>query len=129
VAIVPHRRDSGHHLHLGVRSAGDRLPRRTPDLAPHRGLHHRLFLLLADLHRFERDDLLFPAQRERDQPLPATPEAWLAGAAEHPGSWWPTWAAWLKPQAGALVAAPKTPGSARYPAIEPAPGRYVKVKA
>ena len=61
--------------------------------------------------------------------LPATPEAWLAGAAEHPGSWWPTWAAWLKPQAGALVGAPKTPGSARYPAIEAAPGRYVKVKA
>ncbi len=61
--------------------------------------------------------------------LPAPPEAWLAGASEHPGSWWTTWAAWLKPQAGALVAAPKAPGSARHPAIEPAPGRYVKVKA
>ncbi len=61
--------------------------------------------------------------------LPATPEAWLAGATEHPGSWWTTWAAWLKPQAGGLVAAPKAPGSARYPAIEPAPGRYVKAKA
>jgi polyhydroxyalkanoate synthase len=61
--------------------------------------------------------------------LPATHEAWLAGASEHPGSWWTTWAAWLKPQAGALVAAPKAPGSARHPAIEPAPGRYVKVKA
>ena len=30
---------------------------------------------------------------------------------------------------GAVVPAPKTPGSRQYPAIEPAPGRYVKQKA
>ncbi len=61
--------------------------------------------------------------------LPASAEDWLAGATEHPGSWWTTWAAWLKPQAGGLVAAPKAPGGPRYPVIEPAPGRYVKAKA
>ncbi len=61
--------------------------------------------------------------------LPATAEAWMAGATEHPGSWWTTWADWLKPHGGKLVAAPKAPGSATYKAIEPAPGRYVKVKA
>jgi polyhydroxyalkanoate synthase subunit PhaC len=61
--------------------------------------------------------------------LPATADAWLSGATEHPGSWWTTWAGWLKPQAGALVPAPKKPGSTRYPPIEPAPGRYVKAKA
>jgi polyhydroxyalkanoate synthase len=60
---------------------------------------------------------------------PATAEAWLAGATEHPGSWWPTWTAWLKPLGGRLVAAPKAPGGGAFTAIEPAPGRYVKVKA
>ena len=61
--------------------------------------------------------------------LPATAQAWFDDATEHPGSWWPTWSDWLKSQAGKLVNAPKTPGSAKYKAIEPAPGRYVKVKA
>ncbi|MGQ0711223.1 MAG: class I poly(R)-hydroxyalkanoic acid synthase [Rhodoferax sp.] len=54
---------------------------------------------------------------------------WLQGATEHPGSWWPDWAAWLQGHAGALVAAPKRYGKGRYKAIEPAPGRYVKAKA
>jgi polyhydroxyalkanoate synthase subunit PhaC len=61
--------------------------------------------------------------------LPKTHAEWLAGAREHPGSWWPDWAAWLKPKAGKLVPAPKRYGSARYKMIEPAPGRYVKAKA
>ncbi len=61
--------------------------------------------------------------------LPATAEAWLEGATEHPGSWWPVWADWLKAQAGKLVGAPVTAGNATFKPIEPAPGRYVKVKA
>jgi polyhydroxyalkanoate synthase subunit PhaC len=61
--------------------------------------------------------------------LPAKAEDWLAGATEHPGSWWTAWSDWLKPNGGKLVNAPKTPGSARFKAIEPAPGRYVKAKA
>jgi polyhydroxyalkanoate synthase len=61
--------------------------------------------------------------------LPAKPEAWLAGATEHPGSWWPVWSDWLKARGGKLVNAPKAPGSAKFKAIEPAPGRYVKAKA
>jgi polyhydroxyalkanoate synthase subunit PhaC len=61
--------------------------------------------------------------------LPAKAEDWLKGATEHPGSWWPRWSDWLKPLAGKLVNAPKAPGNARFKAIEPAPGRYVKAKA
>ncbi len=61
--------------------------------------------------------------------LPANPQEWLAGATEHPGSWWPTWSDWLKPQGGKLVNAPKAPGNSRFKPIEPAPGRYVKAKA
>ena len=62
--------------------------------------------------------------------LPAKVDDWIAGAKEHPGSWWPDWAAWLKSHAGKKVAAPKGYGKgAKYRAIEPAPGRYVKAKA
>ncbi|MGE5866148.1 MAG: class I poly(R)-hydroxyalkanoic acid synthase, partial [Rhizobacter sp.] len=61
--------------------------------------------------------------------VPASHEAWLSGATEHPGSWWPDWSAWLGRHGGAQVAAPKKPGSAKYRPIEPAPGRYVKQKA
>jgi polyhydroxyalkanoate synthase len=62
--------------------------------------------------------------------LPETVEEWIAGAKEHPGSWWTDWSGWLKGHAGKLVAAPKAYGKgAKYKAIEPAPGRYVKAKA
>jgi len=61
--------------------------------------------------------------------LPATAEAWFEGATERPGSWWPEWSAWLEPLSGKAVAAPKAPGSRQHKPIEPAPGRYVKVKA
>jgi polyhydroxyalkanoate synthase len=61
--------------------------------------------------------------------LPASADDWFAGATERPGSWWTEWTDWLAPFGGRQVAAPKTPGSRKYKAIEPAPGRYVKAKA
>ena len=61
--------------------------------------------------------------------LPDSADAWLAGADEHPGSWWTDWSAWLAPFGGKQIAAPKKPGNARWKAIEPAPGRYVKERA
>ena len=61
--------------------------------------------------------------------LPAKAEAWFDSATEHPGSWWTAWTDWLKPLGGKLVNAPKAPGSAKFKAIEAAPGRYVKAKA
>ncbi len=55
---------------------------------------------------------------------------WIAGAKELPGSWWTDWSDWLKTHAGKQIAAPKAYGKgAKYKAIEPAPGRYVKAKA
>ena len=56
-------------------------------------------------------------------------QEWLDGAKEHPGSWWTEWADFLAQHAGKEVAAPRKYGSAKYEEIEPAPGRYVKVKA
>ena len=76
-----------------------------------------------------------PAKKKRshwvrdDGLLPATHAEWLAGAEERPGSWWDDWAQWLAGHAGRMVAAPADYGDADHPAIEPAPGRYVRQKA
>jgi polyhydroxyalkanoate synthase len=56
-------------------------------------------------------------------------DAWLAGATEHPGSWWTGWSAWLAEFGGAEVSAPRSAGGHGFKAIEPAPGRYVQQKA
>lgn len=61
--------------------------------------------------------------------LPGDPGAWLAQAPEHAGSWWPDWTRWLRAHAGRRVNAPARAGNDRYLPIEPAPGRYVKVRA
>lgn len=55
--------------------------------------------------------------------------AWMAGATETAGSWWPEWAGFLAEHGGADVKAPANPGNRSYKAIEPAPGQYVKVRA
>jgi polyhydroxyalkanoate synthase len=54
-------------------------------------------------------------------------ETWLAGAEEHPGSWWPDWIEWVKQQDPREVKARK-PGGGKLTAIEDAPGSYVKVR-
>lgn len=77
-----------------------------------------------------------PAKKKRshwirdDGKLPKTQDEWLAGATEHPGSWWTDWSSWLKTHAGKQIPAPKTYGKGvAYKASEPAPGRYVKARA
>jgi polyhydroxyalkanoate synthase len=56
-------------------------------------------------------------------------ETWLAAAVEHPGSWWTEWTEFLSEHAGKQVAAPRKLGNTKHDIIEPAPGRYVKVRA
>ncbi len=60
--------------------------------------------------------------------LPETFDTWLEGAQEHPGSWWPHWAAWLSKRSGPKVKA-RDPEAGPLPPIEPAPGSYVKVRS
>jgi polyhydroxyalkanoate synthase subunit PhaC len=60
---------------------------------------------------------------------PKTAAEWSAAAVEKKGSWWPEWAKFLAEFGGQDVAPPAQPGSAQFPAIEPAPGRYVKARA
>jgi polyhydroxyalkanoate synthase subunit PhaC len=59
--------------------------------------------------------------------LDAEPHKWLAGATQHPGSWWSDWARWVGPYAGDNVAA-RRPGNGKLRTIEDAPGSYVKMK-
>jgi len=51
----------------------------------------------------------------------------VSGAAEHKGSWWPDWLAWLSESSGGEVPATgaRVPGKGKLKAIEDAPGRYV----
>jgi polyhydroxyalkanoate synthase len=65
---------------------------------------------------------------ENDENPPA-PEAWLAGARKHPGSWWPDWQAWIADRSGDRILASTAPGSAAYPPLGAAPGTYVLEKA
>jgi polyhydroxyalkanoate synthase len=64
-----------------------------------------------------------------DEPSP-TLEAFVEGAEEHKGSWWPDWLAWLKALDPATVKAegPRIPGKGKLKAIEDAPGAYVKAR-
>src|SRR6201993_3855056 len=75
-----------------------------------------------------------PASRNKrsfwvDGKLGAQPEHWLETAREVAGSWWTDWNAWLATQAGGVVPARSQLGTARFPEVEPAPGRYVRVRS
>jgi polyhydroxyalkanoate synthase len=61
--------------------------------------------------------------------FPASIDDWIDNATEHAGSWWTPWSEFLAQHAGPMINAPKNYGNARHKPIEPAPGRYVKVKA
>ena len=53
---------------------------------------------------------------------------WMKGAQEHKGSWWPDWRAWLENIDAEQVPA-RAVGTEALPAIEDAPGSYVRVRA
>lgn len=59
---------------------------------------------------------------------PSTPDAWLERAQEQLGTWWLDWDTWQQTYAGKKIPARKIGGGKRKE-IEPAPGRYVRVKA
>lgn len=60
---------------------------------------------------------------------PKNPDTWLTSATSIDGSWWPDYASWLVAQSGKKVKAVKRLGNSAHPALEPAPGSYVKEKA
>ncbi|HTX13113.1 MAG TPA: alpha/beta fold hydrolase [Solirubrobacteraceae bacterium] len=57
------------------------------------------------------------------------PEAWLATAVEHDGSWWDHWLGWLEARSSGTRTSPRRLGNRAHPPIEPAPGSYVRTRA
>jgi polyhydroxyalkanoate synthase len=57
-----------------------------------------------------------------------TLQAFVDGAKEHKGSWWPDWLEWLKKQDPETVKATgaRVPGKGKMKALEDAPGSYVR---
>jgi polyhydroxyalkanoate synthase len=55
-------------------------------------------------------------------------EDWLAKTAEHPGSWWPDWVAWVAAQSAERAPA-RIPGEGQLPPLDDAPGDYVKMRS
>ncbi|WP_149537092.1 PHA/PHB synthase family protein [Siccirubricoccus phaeus] len=63
-----------------------------------------------------------------NEQLPPDPEEWFRGATELAGSWWPDWHRWVTALGKETVPA-RVPGEGGLPALEDAPGNYVKVMA
>jgi len=53
-------------------------------------------------------------------------DRWLEQAKETPGSWWPHWHDWIRGLDATAV--PARPAAGKLPAIEDAPGSYVRVR-
>ncbi len=60
----------------------------------------------------------------------ASLDAFIAGATETKGSWWPDWRRWLGGHGGGEVPATgaRVPGDGALPALEDAPGSYVRTR-
>ncbi|MFH5926353.1 PHA/PHB synthase family protein [Roseomonas sp. SXEYE002] len=63
-----------------------------------------------------------------EEAAPEQPADWFEGATEFAGSWWPDWQRWVSSQDRTMVPA-RQPGEGGLPALEDAPGSYVKVMA
>ena len=53
---------------------------------------------------------------------------WIAGATEHPGTWWPHWFEWVREKDPREIPARK-PGGGKVKPICDAPGTYVLMKS
>ncbi len=60
--------------------------------------------------------------------LPATPEEWLAGAEQHPGSWWTDWQKWIGGLNGKDMVVARDPAKGKLKALEDAPGSFAKFR-
>jgi len=56
-------------------------------------------------------------------------DAWLESATQKVGTWWDVWADWALKRSGPMRPASTSPGSARHPATDAAPGLYVLKKS
>jgi polyhydroxyalkanoate synthase len=61
-------------------------------------------------------------------PVEGDLDGWIAGAKEHPGTWWPYWFDWVRKQAPKKVPA-REPGAGKLKPLCDAPGTYVTIAA
>ena len=54
------------------------------------------------------------------------PDTWFKSAVKQPGTWWEVWADWMVSRSGDEVPVSGRLGSGAHPALEPAPGGYVR---
>jgi len=113
------------------------LATREDHIVPWRSAYRTLHLLGGDDKTFMLGasghiaGVVNPASKNRRMhwtgtPYPRDPEAWLAQAQEHKGSWWPRWSKWLAQHEGGRRKAPARTGNTKHKPIEAAPGRYVR---
>ena len=60
--------------------------------------------------------------------LPGSAEAWQSAAERHEGSWWNDWKDWIARLNGPGRVPARAPGDGALPALEDAPGSYVRVR-
>lgn len=60
--------------------------------------------------------------------LPDDPDAWLAEAQQHPGSWWTDWQAWVDGLNGGEKVAARDPAKGKLKVLEDAPGSFAKFR-
>ena len=65
------------------------------------------------------------ASYQTAEDTPADPQAWLARATTHRGTWWQDWARWLAERSGDEQPAPTMTGGGGLEPLGPAPGTYV----
>lgn len=63
-----------------------------------------------------------------NEEAPADADAWLSGAEQKAGSWWPEWQGWLDEAAADDKVKARKVGSGKLKAGVPAPGDYVRVR-
>ncbi|HSV20396.1 MAG TPA: class I poly(R)-hydroxyalkanoic acid synthase [Casimicrobiaceae bacterium] len=63
-----------------------------------------------------------------NEKLADDPDAWLAAAKQHEGSWWNDWRNWIEDYLGKEVPA-RVPGKGKLDVIEAAPGSYARLRA
>ena len=68
-----------------------------------------------------------PKASYRLGPVPGPdPEQWLAESTQTAGTWWTVWVDWVRERSGEEKEVSGELGSDLHPALEPAPGRYVR---
>ncbi|OGA10513.1 MAG: class I poly(R)-hydroxyalkanoic acid synthase [Betaproteobacteria bacterium RIFCSPHIGHO2_12_FULL_69_13] len=64
-----------------------------------------------------------------NEAFPESADAWFAGAAQHPGSWWEDWQAWMDAHSSNEPRVPaRVPGEGGLKALEDAPGSYAMLR-